>query len=154
MSFTITIEMPDLPRDFNEAAEVSSVEFAACLMALARINAHWYLREWDAGREPACCCTCHGNAIGKPFRHLEDEVSRSAILQSTPILFQRGVGSCGPIAATHTGNKIATAIKEGRDPSAYYVELESRRHPSGRPYFHAVCMDDGKRVDATQGLKP
>lgn len=154
MSFTITIEMPDLPRDAVEARDVSRVEFAAALMALARINADWYLREWDAGRDPACCCTCHGNAIGRPFRHVEDDVSRSTILPSTPILFHRGVGSCGPIAATHAGNKIAHALVEGRDPSEYYIDLEDRKHPSGRPYFHAICMDAGKRVDATQGMRP
>lgn len=153
MSFTITIELPHLPRDVAEARDIARVRFAAALMALAKINADWYLREWDAGRDPACCCKCHGGSVGIPFRHVEDRVDTASVMQAAPILFQRGVGSCGPIAATHTGNKMAHAIKDGRDMFGYYIELEDRKHPSGRPYFHAICIDDGKRVDPTEGMR-
>lgn len=130
------------------------------LNALARINAEWVLSEWDAGRTPKCCAKCNGTAYKPDDQGVEIE------LISSPELFRRGVGSCGSIAACHTGHKIAEAYSgrwfDGKrtEPiswdeacARYIVELADGPDPAKPMLFHAVCDDNGKRVDPTASMK-
>lgn len=135
----------DIPEDvLPEAVQLA-------LHALAQINALWYRREWDAGRDPACCAKCHG------VKYRPDAPGSRMTFQSTPALFARGVGSCGSIAATHMGHKIAEIARQDGLPleqaaANIYPLLRQQRHPSGHEYYHALCFELGETIDATDGM--
>lgn len=139
-----------LPQGITRDSEALALALQQVLIATSIINADWYLREWEAGRDPECCAKCEG------IRYVPDGVVPNVQIPSTPVLFARRVGSCGPIAATHTGHKIAEAFREGVPwPEAlrrFTLKLQPQQHPSGERYFHVVCEDDGIIHDATEGM--
>lgn len=170
----ITILLPPLPTKCPQGVSIDdhrrlvrAAEFQHELNALARMNADWVLQQWDLGIQPKCCAKCNGTKY-IPDVGRGDGLSDEITLASSPVLFKRGHGSCGEIAACHTGHKIAEAIMGTLDRNIYgdlkpmsYEEACRRftvvfqdKHDPKRPtYFHAVCNDNGKIIDATVGMK-
>lgn len=167
----ITIALPDLPRRNEFAAAMQHA-----LQATALINADWVLQRWAlaerllaAGDEkgaravvPKCCAKCNGT------RYVPDDPNSDVTIGTSPVIFARGRASCGEIAACHTGHKIAEAVMGTLDPMVYgklapmpwneavqkfYVMFDGRPSDKGPGYFHAVCNDNGKIIDATEGMK-
>lgn len=141
-----------LPTGITRDSDALGFALQQLLVATSIINADWYLREWDAGRTPECCAKCQG------VRYVPDGVTPHVQVPTTPVLFAMGKGSCGPIAATHTGHKIADAFAHEGMPwpeavARYTIKLQRQKHPSGAPYFHALCWDDGEIHDATAGMQ-
>lgn len=165
MPITISIVLPptSLGLPPAKAREARAYDFQNALNATARINADWVMREWDAGRHPKCCAKCNGTRY-QPDTLLSDKIE----ILTSPLLFSKGVGSCGSIAACHTGHKIAEAIagtldkqKYGNLPPMSYdeacerfiVQLADGPDPKKPMLLHAVCNDNGLIIDATEGMK-
>lgn len=157
----IAIALPPLRNDSRDRTARAGA-YQHVLNATAAINADWVLQEWSAGRTPKCCAKCNGT------RYVPDGQGSSIELLTSPILFARGHGSCGSIAACHTGHKIAEAV-DGRLPAAgggklpaiswnaacerYFVVMGNGPDPLKPMLFHAMCNDDGKLLDVTIGMK-
>lgn len=148
----VTIQLPEIKHRNEFAATMLHM-----LNGLARVNAEWVLDEWAHGRVPKCCAKCNKT------RYVEDGGAPDITLRSSPVIFQRGQASCGEIAACHTGHKIAEAFK-GEFPGIagpiswdeacrrFTVIFDERAPDKGPGYFHALCNDDGKIIDPTQGM--
>lgn len=153
-------------REAMERAEARSfgISYAQALQSVAIINANWVLEEWEAGRKPACCAKCHGAAWAEDTF---DNTDRGKLeILTTPMLFLRKTGSCGSIAACHTGHKIAEAFtgnwmdkstrpKMSWDQACarYHVRLEQPDEKNRPRVYHAVSIDDGVRIDTVLGMK-
>ncbi len=171
----ITIELPNRPSrcprgtDLDEyRRHVRASQFQHVLNALARINCDWVLQQWDVNVHPKCCAKCNGTKYIPDAGRGDGLDIDLAPLLSSPQLFARGHGSCGEIAACHTGHKIAEAITGTLDPAKYgklapmtYEEACSRftvvfakaTDPKRPTYFHAICNDNGLVIDVTDGMK-
>lgn len=148
--------------DMAAVRESRARYYMSQLNALAQINAEWCMAEWEAGRVPKCCAKCNGTRYNPDL-----DVSADIELVSSPVLFQRGEGSCGSIAACHTGHKIAEACagtldkKYGLtkpiswDEACRRFQVKMRAGPDAtRPMLmHAVCDDNGQMLDPTVGMK-
>lgn len=164
MPITISIVLPPTTLGIPQkvAREARAYDFQNALNATARINADWVMREWEAGRTPKCCAKCNGTRY-QPDTLLSDKIE----ILTSPLLFSKGVGSCGSIAACHTGHKIAEAIAGTLDPEKYgkrkpmsyeeacarfIVQLRDGPDPRMPMLLHAICNDDGLLIDATEGM--
>lgn len=155
----MTIKIPDLDRE-QLAAAAQHV-----LNAVAKINADWYLSQWEirdrlkaSGRadaasqhDPPCCAKC-GGVRYVPERDLAHNVDTSTM----PEVLRSGSASCQSIAAGHTGHKIAEAVYGGmpwEEACRRFVVAMAPGDMATRPrLLHAICLDDGKFVDATEGM--
>lgn len=159
LKFVLPARLRDGDPDREQAAIGEAV--AQQLQALALINADWILSEWAAGRTPACCAKCNKTEYDPDL-----DLQNDAEFYCTPILFQRARGSCGSIAACHTGHKIAEAAtgrwSDGKTRAPigwseaarlYTVQVVPGPDPSKKRLFHVVCMDNGVRLDPTIGMK-
>jgi hypothetical protein len=131
------------------------------LNAVARMNADWVLEEWEAGRDPKCCAKCNGT------RYVPGGIGSVLTALPSPVLFKKGYGSCGSIAACHTGHKIAEAVKGRLDPKykisepiawdeaceRFQVRFKKAKLDPAAPYLHAICDDNGMIIDATEGMR-
>lgn len=167
----IIIALPDLPRRNEFAAAMQHA-----LQATALINADWVLQRWARAEQlhaagdvagakaliPKCCAKCNGT------KYVPDSEMRDVEIGTSPVIFARGRASCGEIAACHTGHKIAEAVMGTLDPMVYgklapmpwneavskfYTMFDSTPSDKGPGYFHVLCNDNGKIIDATAGMK-
>lgn len=142
----VTLALPELDRDMMARVLQDT------LQSLAKFNADWVMNEWAEGRTPKCCAKCYGTKYIPPTRTMKEQT-----FASSPILFRRGYGACGEIAACHTGHKIAEGIRDkGMSWNAacanYRVVFDPAPNPAGDFYFHAICDDNGQIVDPTIGM--
>lgn len=152
MATDFTIEGPDALDD-----ELLEAVLSVFVEATTGANVYWYLRQWQLGQKPPCCAKCAG------LRYLPEKPKvgqwKAAM---APVALQRGHASCETIAAMHTGNKRATEIKmltDGGMPLAEAWLVAKKKfqfafEPTNMTrYFHVVSIDDGVRVDGTQGMR-
>lgn len=111
---------------------------------------------------PPCCAKCGGvTYVARP------PLDSTIPFESSPVILQTKRASCGSIAACHTGHKIAEAmmgtLKDSLgNPvaamswdeacSRIYVQLAQGPDPRKPTLLHAVCNDDGRIIDATEGM--
>lgn len=150
-------EIPMYDDDFLAQALAQEVE------AATMINFYWYLRSWDAGKDPPCCPKCAG------LRYAPQPMRGSWSVKTAPVAIAEGYVSCETAAAMHTAHKRADGFKNlvGGGPyieklgtaeglaaldavkKAYVIELE----PEGPSYWHVVSIDEGERHDSTEELE-
>jgi hypothetical protein len=162
----ISLSLPPRTRGCTDKQfrEARAYDYQNALNAQARINADWVLREWRRGVKPACCAKCNKTRY-VPDVGRGDGLSGSIVLLSTPELFQVGRGSCGSIAACHTGHKIAEAYMgtwaNGRVTvpiswddacTRYVVQMRDGPDPTKPMLMHAICNDDGTLLNPTEGM--
>lgn len=159
----ISLSIPAANRGCTPAVrrEQRALFYQECLNAQARINAEWVLEEWRQGRTPKCCAKCNGTRY-VPDVGDGDGMSETVEILSSPDLFARGHGSCGSIAACHTGHKIAEAVAGkfgniGRIPweeacRRFVVKMAPGPDRNKPMLMHAICVDDGKVLDPTIGM--
>lgn len=166
MATTFRLPIPSKLCDGDRSREREARRFVSDVMlnALAKINAAWVLEQWYQGKTPACCAKCN-KTMYEP-----DELHHGSMpeLLTTPDLFARGQGSCGSIAACHTGHKIAEAVA-GKFKAAngqvlptmsweeacarFYVTVTDGDDPSKPNLFHAQCVDNGTVLNPVIGMK-
>ena len=130
---------------YGVALEVEAVPsreiLEALLEALAEWNARWY------GENPTAPPPKRSGV-----RWEADRPNTLARFQSAPLLFENGVGSCGPIAAAAVGYQRAVERRAGRPVattvSRHKVALRALRHNE----WHAYHQAPWGLVDPTKGL--
>jgi hypothetical protein len=151
MATELTIEVPnDLDDALLESILGQAVESAT------NMNVFWYLQQWELGQKPPCCPKCAGMRY-VPEKPAADKW-RCVI---APVVLSRGHASCESVAAMHTGHKRAKEIRDLLDTGVSFGDAWIRAKAKYKlafeltdipRYFHVVSIDDGVRVDGTQGM--
>lgn len=137
MPYRITIEMVSRPAtDLLESA----------LAIVASRNAEWYLEQWAAGNEPPHDPVAAG-VVWSP-----DCPAYTATFETAPLVFERRIASCGPIAAVLTGYAQARAIYQGADIHAAAAQHRVQLIQLGAAAWHAVYDGPNGQVDATRRM--
>ncbi len=145
----------------NLPQKQSRTELLIGLELLTRGNTRWYIREWMAGRDPACCCGCAGVKY-KPDRLVSQDVE----LTPAPVVFQSKIASCGQAASISAANHRAKVMRDqvglaalrtwangGDDPEIEDLYQQTRgmwgldliEQTPG--YYHAVVIDPAGKID-------
>lgn len=111
-------------------------------------NTLWYLQQWEAGEDPACCCGC-ANVLWQP-----DGLAPESICIALPHAFERRAVSCHTAAAVAIGHERAMDIRDG---APWHVALGRHGvelHPRGPLQFHAFMRSNGELRDPTEEMQP
>lgn len=132
------------------SSPADSAMLEAALEIAVADGANWYLREWDAGREPKCCLEC-GGVVYTP------DPPRSGTTIPTPqVVYATQRASCQGAAVATAAHERAAAIRGGMSPAkasqVHRVTLKPQTHPTGAQYFHAYYQGPKGVVDVTEDM--
>lgn len=126
-------------------------ELESALEAVTDANSRWYLEEWQAGRDPPCCCDCAGVA------YRPDDPSNTMRVWGLPFAFSRPHASCHTAATVHAGRSRAIEIEKGASQqeatARHHVVLEYTQPKEGAPQWHAYYKGPRGVVDVTGKMK-
>lgn len=132
-------------------APPSKATLAQAVEDVVAANVGYFIAEWTARREPACCLGC------ADVRYVPDEPGTfTAVLGARQVL-RAGQASCQSAAAYSAGYERAKALWSGMPEQEaarrYYAELESRpRADAPGGYYHVLVVKDGEIEDVTEEM--
>jgi hypothetical protein len=140
----------------HSTVQPTKLELLFDLERLTLTNTLWYLREWAAGRDPACCCGCAG------VRYKRDRLGYEIDLIPAEIVFKTKVASCGPAAAISAAHHRAEEIREAMGEPVFNLDeylaararwgLELIEQVPG--LYHAVVIEpNGQTDDPTKEME-
>jgi hypothetical protein len=138
VAYRFSIDLPGTPEPevLSELIEAAAVS-----------NTLWYLDQWNAGKDPACCMGCAG-VLWKP-----DERAPESVCVALPAAFGKRAVSCHTAAAVAIGHERAIDIRDGSTweeaAARHVVEL----HQRGSLVWHAFMRSRGKLRDPTEEMK-
>ena len=137
MTYVLALELSGTP---NETV------IAETLNLLASINTLWYLEQWARGESPPKNPRI-GGVVWRP-----DGPSGVGSYESAPIVFERGIASCGPIAAVEVGYFRATEQVAGRSPEQAALRHRVELVQQGPLSWHAIRRSPWGRRNPTERM--
>lgn len=139
MAYRFAIDLPGSP---DPEVLTSLIEAAAVS------NTLWYLAQWSAGKDPACCLGCAG-VLWKP-----DERAPESVCVALPAALQRRTASCHTAAAVAIGHERAMDIRDGSTWEEAAARHAVELHQRGNMLWHAYVRSRGQLRDPCEEMKP